>query len=107
MRPFIDDNTRKVLMTVIPLQVRQDGAAVLCSAARQQQCRTCEQSCPTMLTISHPAVALPVVRDIVSTQLCILQFPVYFSACEQCYKCTFGDHHAAGNHHYVFLSLAC
>jgi hypothetical protein len=27
MKPFIDDNTRKVLMVVIPLQVRGAGAA--------------------------------------------------------------------------------
>jgi hypothetical protein len=26
MKPFIDDNTRKVLMVVIPLQVRRLGA---------------------------------------------------------------------------------
>jgi hypothetical protein len=29
MKPFIDDNTRKVLMVVIPLQVSQPGSASL------------------------------------------------------------------------------
>jgi hypothetical protein len=30
MKPFIDDNTRKVLMVVIPLQVRYKCSADLC-----------------------------------------------------------------------------
>jgi hypothetical protein len=38
MKPFIDDNTRKVLMVVIPLQVRHPGSCVFCQSASVEHC---------------------------------------------------------------------